>query len=98
MGQLTPIPDSLTPEMKSLLTSSLRTNPAQRISTAREFTHLLKVARTAQKSRELEQRGHEALTALKKLVEHNLLVLNQGLLTCAEENFSNYMSTQFSET
>jgi serine/threonine protein kinase len=90
-GHLTPIPDSLTPEMKDLLTSSLRTDPTQRISNAQEFTRLLKVARTAQKSRELEQQGHEALAMLKKLVSHNLLILSEGLKTCVEENLQNYV-------
>ena len=90
-GQLTPIPDSLTPEMKHLLSTSLAMNPEERVSCATEFIRLLKVARTAQKSRELEKRGLEALESLKKLVAHNLMILSEKVNTCVESNFQRYL-------
>ena len=90
-GELTPIPDHLTPEMKSLLTASLTTDPVQRISSAKEFKRLLTVARTAQQSRELERRGREALERLKVLIAQNLLVLSQGVQHCVDSKFNNYV-------
>ena len=89
-GHLTPIPDSLTPEMKELITVSLITNSQKRLSCAQEFVRLLRIARQANKSRELEAQGAEAYAELEQLVSNNLMLCEQGT-HCVENDLYEYI-------
>ena len=91
-GNLTPIPNDLTLEMQELLSLSLITDPDQRLTNTQDFLYLLRMARTAQKSRQLEKDGYQALEDLKLLVKkEQALCVEQKIGDCAETNLQRYV-------